>query len=165
MRLLLSSKFGKDAVFASTSRSVPHGMSEEQLFYSALICNVHPQARLLELSADLNQARAQPQPQSSIEVRGGGSPYPLLDAFILGHCKRMCPSGGQAFISSWSREGHRIFLRIQGHRYCEHVNREHSRSNVKYVIDIRGGSFYQCCNCQRCQGFKSPSRPLPLDLI
>jgi len=45
MRLLLSSKFGREAVFASTIRSLPRGMSEEQLFYSALICNVHPQAR------------------------------------------------------------------------------------------------------------------------
>ena len=178
MRLLLSSKFGKDAVFASTSRYLPRGMSEEQLFYSALISNVHPHARLLELATQLaiqsinNHLLVQPMsipPQalpSNSEANVGISPYPLLDSFILGHCKRMCPTGGQPVIHSWSttrRDGKIwVVFDIRGHRYCAKVDREHSQNNIGYVVDLHGGTFYQ--TCLGCVSYKSPARPLPLEL-
>ena len=170
MRLFLSSKYGKQARLRPTDRSVPQSMSEKQLFYSALISNVHPHARLLELATQpaIQSMNQQPRANSKSEAHVGGSPYPLLDSFILGHCKRMCPSGGEPCIHSWlatERDGKTwVMFNMRGNRFCAKVDREHSRSNVGYVVDIKQGTFHQTCFSNTCRGFKSPANPLPRDV-
>ena len=133
--------------------------------------NVHPNSRLLDVTVVRQTVNQPPSaPSASLERAGqqNGCPYPLLNLFILGHCKRMCSTGGEPFIHYCSvskQEGkHWVLFTIKGHRYCAKVNREHSHSNVRYVVDLKAGTFYQTCHSSKCGGYKSPAHPLPKEV-
>ena len=159
-----------NATLQSTGRFMPHGMSIQQIFYCSLITNVHPNSRLLVV----RQAQPVPLPDQPVPPQTlpsnsvahvGVSPYPLIRQCILDHCKTMCPNGGQPVIHAWSmtkRDGKTwVMFDMRVNRYCANVDREHSQSNVGYVVDLKKGIFYQTCLSSKCKGFKSTSYLLP----
>lgn len=50
-------------------------------------------------------------------------------------------------------------------RYCERIGRQHKSNHVIYVVDLRRAVFYQKCHDPDCRGYRSPLRPIPMDVI
>lgn len=50
-------------------------------------------------------------------------------------------------------------------RYCERIGREHKSNHVMYVVDLRRADYYQKCHDPDCQGYRSPLRPIPWNVI
>jgi len=50
-------------------------------------------------------------------------------------------------------------------RYCEHIGREHKSNHVMYIVDFQRAAYYQKCYDPDCQGYRSPLRPVPWDVM
>jgi hypothetical protein len=50
-------------------------------------------------------------------------------------------------------------------RYCEHIGREHKSNHVMYIVDFQTAAYYQKCYDPDCQGYRSPLRPVPWDVM
>ncbi|KAG8080625.1 hypothetical protein GUJ93_ZPchr0007g4556 [Zizania palustris] len=50
-------------------------------------------------------------------------------------------------------------------RYCEHIGREHKSNHVMYIVEFQRAAYYQKCYDPDCQGYRSPLRPVPWDVI
>nr|XP_023887818.1 DNA-directed primase/polymerase protein-like [Quercus suber] len=50
-------------------------------------------------------------------------------------------------------------------RYCERIGRQHKSNHVMYIVDLRRAVYYQKCYDPDCRGYRSPLRPIPIDVI
>ncbi|VVA11184.1 PREDICTED: DNA-directed primase/polymerase [Prunus dulcis] len=189
-RLALSSKAGKNSVLLPTGRFKAMDMqSEEEMFMASLICNLDVDCeKLLVCKTDLdciktlhfdtevnrNFGKCYSWPQEFALNGGttdasatyflGKSPFPALDAFIESVATVGNVSGK---IRSWywfSEFGHMVYS-MSRNRYCERIGRQHKSNHVIYVADLRRAAYYQKCHDPDCRGYRSPSRPIPLDII
>ena len=96
-------------------------------------------------------------------------PFPEVEAFLLEVCRCKAPDS-QPRIRSWAlfadADDRRdvLVVNINGHRFCENVNREHKSNGVYYIIDYRLDAFYQRCYDPDCSGFRGAVMPLPKGL-
>lgn len=189
-RLALSSKAGKNSMLLPTGRFKAKDMqSEEEMFMASLICNLDVDCeKLLVCKTDLdciktlhfdteinrNFGKCYSWPQEYALNGGttdasatyflGKSPFPALDAFIESVATVGNVSGK---IRSWywfSEFGHMVYS-MSRNRYCERIGRQHKSNHVIYVADLRRAAYYQKCHDPDCRGYRSPSRPIPLDII
>ncbi|PON58210.1 DNA primase, UL52/UL70 type, Herpesviridae [Parasponia andersonii] len=188
-RLALSSKAGKNSVLLPTGRYRVKNMCEEDMFMASLICNMDVDCeKLLVCKMDLlcvktlqfntevnhNSGRCFSCPQeltldgcgidASATYFMGKSPFPALDTFIESVASIGNVSGK---IRSWylfSDYGLMVYS-MSRNRYCERIGREHKSNHVMYVVDLRRADYYQKCYDPDCRGYRSPLRPVPLDII
>lgn len=55
-----------------------------------------------------------------------------------------------------------IAYRVQGTKYCKHVNRPHRSNGIFFVVSIAQRTFVQRCYDPDCRGFESPPIQIPL---
>jgi len=94
----------------------------------------------------------------------GKSPFPALDGFIESIASFGNVSGK---IRSWfwfSQESLIIYNTLRS-RYCENIGREHKSNHVFYIVDFQRAAYYQKCHDPDCQGYRSPLRPVPWDVV
>ncbi|XP_057988737.1 uncharacterized protein LOC110637438 isoform X2 [Hevea brasiliensis] len=180
-RLALSSKAGKSAVLLPTGRFKCKDMCEEDMFMASLICNMDADCeKLLVCKMDLdcvktlhfdtetnhcsrrfNTSRGN---DASTTYTTGKSPFPYLDNFVESIASIGSVSGK---IRSWywfSEYGLTVYS-MSRNRYCERIGRQHKSNHVIYVVDLRRAIYYQKCHDPDCQGYRSPLRPIPINLI
>ncbi|CAN1267587.1 DNA-directed primase/polymerase protein [Linum perenne] len=187
-RLALSSKAGKSSFLLPTQRFKCISMEEEDMFMASLICNVDSDTdRLLVCKMDLEcikklhfdtevnysvTTKYREPSNNGTSSRGppitssteGKSPFPALDRFVECIASTGNTSGK---IRSWywfSEDGLMVYSMLRN-RYCERIGREHKSNHVIYVVDLKWGFYYQKCHDPDCQGYKSPFRPVPIDMI
>lgn len=150
----------------------------------ALVCNVDVGARLLESFIDQQaggsrgsgagagsgaDAGSGTRPgrtlgAGSVSTRFGPSPFLELDAFITSHC---CSEGGmQGSIRSWVHfaDCALMLYNIRGNRWCGRIGRAHASNGIYLSVDMAGGFWCQRCYDPECRGWRSPCRPLPLEV-
>uniref|UniRef100_A0A803PQA3 DNA-directed primase/polymerase protein n=1 Tax=Cannabis sativa TaxID=3483 RepID=A0A803PQA3_CANSA len=188
-RLALSSKAGKSSVLLPTGRCRAKNMSDEEMFMDSLICNMDADCekllvckmdllctKILQFNTEVNHSYEQryscPQElalngcgiNSSATYLMGKSPLPALDTFI----ESIASTGNvPGKIRSWylfSDYGLMVYS-MSRNRYCERIGREHKSNHVIYVVDLRRADYYQKCHDPDCRGYRSPLRPVPLDII
>ncbi|XP_011076097.1 DNA-directed primase/polymerase protein isoform X2 [Sesamum indicum] len=188
-RLPLSSKAGKSAVLLPSGRFKCKDMDEEEVFMASLICNMDADTeKLLICKMDLECVKAlhfeteitnniQKYPgfpekfdlnactsDASTNYLMGKSPYPALDVFV----EAIASSGnvpGKIRSWYWFSEYGLMVYSMSRNRYCERIGREHKSNHVIYVVDLRRAVYYQKCHDPDCQGYRSPLRPVPDDVI
>ncbi|KAI4347596.1 hypothetical protein L6164_008397 [Bauhinia variegata] len=188
-RLHLSSKAGKSSVLLQTGRFNCKDMGEEDMFMASLICKMDVDCqKLLVCKADLdciktlhydtevnynvgNYLQFPPELTSdtctsdvSTTYLIGKSPFPSLDRFVESIASIGNISGK---IRSWywfSDYGVMIYS-MSKNRYCERIGRQHKSNHVIYVVDLRRAVYYQKCHDPDCRGYRSPLRPIPIELI
>ena len=85
----------------------------------------------------------------SRSYRGGESPLPKLDCFILQISKR---GGINGKIRSWSMEGsHFMSYQMSENRYCENIGRAHRSNNIIWNVDFKAKTYWQTCHDPECQ--------------
>ncbi|XP_072987088.1 uncharacterized protein [Typha latifolia] len=182
-RLPFSSKAGKSSFLSPTGRFKCKNMNEKQVFMESLICRMDKNCtKLLVCKMDLDckktlcfDSEVSVQEKSSIipfDVHRsdfvtsyfmGKSPFPALDAFVESIASIGSISGK---IRSWywfSPYGLMVYSMSRS-RYCERIGREHKSNHVIYVVDLQKAGYYQKCHDPDCRGYRSPLRPLPLDV-
>ncbi|XP_060971352.1 uncharacterized protein LOC115717545 isoform X2 [Cannabis sativa] len=163
--------------------------SDEEMFMDSLICNMDADCekllvckmdllctKILQFNTEVNRSYEQryscPQElalngcgiNSSATYLMGKSPLPALDTFI----ESIASTGNvPGKIRSWylfSDYGLMVYS-MSRNRYCERIGREHKSNHVIYVVDLRRADYYQKCHDPDCRGYRSPLRPVPLDII
>ncbi|KAJ6960816.1 uncharacterized protein [Populus alba] len=181
-RLALSSKAGKNSVLLPTERFKCKDMCEEDMFMSSLICSMDVDCnkllvckvdmecmKTLQFDTEVNndyRRHCTPKefPLNGVPSDTGNSPFPALDKFIESIASIGNISGK---IRSWywfSEYGLMVYS-MSRNRYCERIGREHKSNHVMYVVDLRRADYYQKCHDPDCQGYRSPLRPIPWNVI
>ena len=50
-----------------------------------------------------------------------------------------------------------VFLTYEiagSYRYCHNIERHHKSNNVKFIVDIQHGSYFQMCHDENCKEFR-----------
>lgn len=188
-RLALSSKAGKTSVLLPTGRHARTKMCEEDMFMASLICNVDADCeKFLVCKMDLDCvktlqfemeekcnfgrhfsfAKEAPLTGGMRDIPAtscmGRSPFPAVDNFV----ESVASTGsvaGKIRCWYWFSEYGLIVYSMSRNRYCERIGREHKSNHVMYVVDLRRAAYYQKCHDPDCRGYRSPLRPIPIDVI
>ncbi|XP_068635004.1 uncharacterized protein [Aristolochia californica] len=188
-RLALSSKAGKKSVLLPSGRFKCKNMNEEQMFMDSLICRMDVDCKkLLICKMDLEcmktlhfDAEISGGDKQNLEGRKdivlrsctsdlpgtyltGTSPFPALDRFV-GSIASTGNVSGQIRCWYWFSEFGLMVYSMLRNRYCERIGREHKSNHVMYVVDFRTAGYYQKCYDPDCKGYRSPLRPIPLDIV
>lgn len=188
-RLALSSKAGKTSVLLPTGRFKCKEMCEEDVFFASLICNMDNDCeKLLICKTDIDCVKTlhydtevnhenMKQPSSLQQYRFdacpsdasktyfmGKSPFPALDAFIVSVAS-IGNVSGKIRCWYWFSEYNLMVYSMLRNRFCERIGREHKSNHVMYVVDLQWALYYQKCYDPDCRGYRSPSRPIPLEII
>ena len=150
-------------------------LPDESMFMHSLVANVDPMSRLLTCSTSDAEGRSFTYSEGrSVKVEGksslqaGSSPYPNIDRFVIDICKNKINDMARAVtIRSWTSmdDNSILIFNISGYRYCDNICREHKSNGVFFVIDTKQGIWYQKCYDPDCRGYKSPSCPMPSDIL
>ncbi|XP_004309176.1 PREDICTED: coiled-coil domain-containing protein 111 homolog [Fragaria vesca subsp. vesca] len=189
-RLALSSKAGKKSVLLPTGRfKAKDMMSEEEMFMASLICNLDADCeKLLVCKSDLDciktlhfdtevnpsfgKSYSWPQEfalsgctsDASATYFMGKSPFPALDAFVE-FVATIGNVSGKIRSWYWFSEFGLMVYSMSRNRYCERIGRQHKSNHVIYIADLRRGVYYQKCHDPDCRGYRSPSRPIPWNIV
>nr|XP_011470309.1 PREDICTED: DNA-directed primase/polymerase protein isoform X3 [Fragaria vesca subsp. vesca] len=190
-RLALSSKAGKKSVLLPTGRFKAKDMmqSEEEMFMASLICNLDADCeKLLVCKSDLDciktlhfdtevnpsfgKSYSWPQEfalsgctsDASATYFMGKSPFPALDAFVE-FVATIGNVSGKIRSWYWFSEFGLMVYSMSRNRYCERIGRQHKSNHVIYIADLRRGVYYQKCHDPDCRGYRSPSRPIPWNIV
>ncbi|XP_038708929.1 DNA-directed primase/polymerase protein isoform X2 [Tripterygium wilfordii] len=186
-RLALSSKAGKNSFLLPSGRFKCKDLREEEMFMASLICNIDLDCeKLLVCKMELDCIKTlhydteenhnfkkeyygAPQVLSACsgDVSAtyflGKSLFPSLDNFIESVASIGNISGK---IRSWywfSEYGLMVYS-MSRNRYCERIGRQHKSNHVMYIVDLRRAVYYQKCYDPDCRGYRSPLRPIPMDV-
>ncbi|KAM0880001.1 hypothetical protein ACQ4PT_033872 [Festuca glaucescens] len=186
-RLAFSSKSGKKSFLMATGRFKCKNMNDKELFMESLICRLDDDCdKLLICKLDLDckkmlhfhseasvpriQRRNCPDAINTYrsnfpqEYTYGRSPFPALDGFIESIASFGSVSG-KIRCWYWFSEYGLIVYSMSRSRYCEHIGREHKSNHVMYIVDCQRAAYYQKCYDPDCQGYRSPLRAVPWDVI
>ncbi|XP_062186501.1 uncharacterized protein LOC133890073 isoform X2 [Phragmites australis] len=186
-RLAFSSKSGKKSFLVPTGRFKCKEMNDKDVFMESLICRLDDNCdkllickldweckKTLHFDSEVSMPRIQGRNcKDSIttyrsdfprEYTYGRSPFPALDGFI----ESIASFGNvPGKIRSWywfSQYGLMIYSMSRS-RYCEHIGREHKSNHVMYIVDFQRAAYYQKCYDPDCQGYRSPLRAVPWDVM
>lgn len=186
-RVAFSSKSGKKSFLVATGRFKCKNMNDKEVFMESLICRLDDDCdKLLICKMDLEckktlhfdsevsmtriQGRNCKDPIATyrsdfpLEYTYGRSPFPYLDGFIESIASFGNVSGKIRCWYWFSQYGLMIYS-ISRSRYCEHIGREHKSNHVMYIVDFQRAAYYQKCYDPDCQGYRSPLRAVPWDVI
>lgn len=186
-RLAFSSKSGKKSFLVPTRRFKYQEMNDKDVFMESLICKLDDNCdkllickldleckKTLHFDSEISMPRTQGRSYKDTiatyrsdfphECTYGKSPFPALDGFIESIASYGNVSGK---IRSWywfSQYGLMIYSMSRS-RYCEHIGREHKSNHVMYIVDFQRAAYYQKCYDPDCQGYRSPMRHVPWDVM
>ncbi|XP_039825181.1 DNA-directed primase/polymerase protein-like isoform X2 [Panicum virgatum] len=185
-RLAFSSKSGKKSFLVPSRRFKCKETNDKDVFMESLICRLDDNCdkllickldleckKTLHFDSEFSMPRIQGRNKEPIvtyrsdfphEYTYGKSHFPALDGFIEFIASLGNVSGK---IRSWywfSQYGLMIYSMSRS-RYCEHIGREHKSNHVMYIVDIQRAAYYQKCYDPDCQGYRSPLRPVPWDVM
>ncbi|OEL19097.1 hypothetical protein BAE44_0019875 [Dichanthelium oligosanthes] len=185
-RLAFSSKFGKKSFLVPSKRFKCKEMNDKDVLMESLICRLDDNCdkllickldleckKTLHFDSESSMPRIHGRNRDPIstyrsdfphEYTYGKSPFPALDGFIESIASFGNVSGK---IRSWywfSQYGLMIYSMLRS-RYCEHIGREHKSNHVMFIVDFQRAAYYQKCYDPDCQGYRSPLRPAPLDVM
>ncbi|GAB2265148.1 hypothetical protein Dimus_000213 [Dionaea muscipula] len=180
-RLALSSKAGKTSMLLPTGRFRCKDMNEADMFMASLICNMDEDCekllickmevdcmKTLHFDTEMNCNYRKFSTACAPEVSGTcfmeKSPFPALDAFIISVAS-LGNVAGKIRCWYWFSQYGLMVYSMSRNRYCERIGREHKSNHVMYVVDLQWALYYQKCYDPDCRGYRSPSRPIPLDVI
>ncbi|KAJ6684082.1 hypothetical protein OIU85_007740 [Salix viminalis] len=163
-RLALSSKAGKNSVLLPTERFKCKDMCEEDMFMSSLICSMDVDCnKLLVCKMDMECMKTlQFDTEVNNDYRRHCTPkeLPLNESIAsIGNIS------GKIRSWYWFSEHGLMVYSMSRNRYCERIGREHKSNHVMYVVDLRRADYYQKCHDPDCQGYRSPLRPIPWNVI
>ncbi|RCV12959.1 hypothetical protein SEVIR_2G319800v4 [Setaria viridis] len=185
-RLAFSSKSGKNSFLVPSRRFKCKEMNDKDVFMESLICRLDDNCdkllickldleckKTLHFDSEFSMPQIHGRSKNSIstyrsdfpqESTYGKSPFPALDGFIESIASFGNVSGK---IRSWywfSQYGLMIYSMLRS-RYCENIGREHKSNHVMYIVDFQRAAYYQKCYDPDCQGYRSPLRPVPWDVM
>ncbi|XP_014670251.1 PREDICTED: DNA-directed primase/polymerase protein-like isoform X2 [Priapulus caudatus] len=145
---------------------------EELTFLQSLVTNVECTAETRILNCDREQSQKrygnEAYPAQARDAVEGyeHSPFTEVDCFVE---KLIARNGRRGHVRRWVYFARTELLSydIAGNRYCENIKRQHRSNNVRIVVDLKNGVYYQKCydpECQR-QNFKSREWSLPIEVI
>ncbi|KAG5227434.1 DNA-directed primase/polymerase protein [Salix suchowensis] len=180
--LALSSKAGKNSVLLPTERFKCKDMCEEDMSMSSLICSMDVDCnkllvckmdmecmKTLQFDTEVNndyRSHCTPKelPLNGVPSDTGNSPFPALDKFIES-ISSIGNISGKIRSWYWFSEYGLMVYSMSRNRYCERIGREHKSNHVMHVGDLRRADYYQKCHDPDCQGYRSPLRPIPWNVI
>ncbi|KAL7254166.1 hypothetical protein ACSBR1_008546 [Camellia fascicularis] len=152
-RLPLSSKAGKNSILLPTGRFKCKNMSEEDVFMASLICNMDVDCeKLLICKMDLDCVKVlqfDTEVNSDFQKQSGAS-----QEFTLNSCT--------SDVSRTYLMGKSPFPALDA--FVESIASVRNVS-VMYIVDLRRAIYYQKCHDPDCRGYRSPLRPIPIDVI
>ncbi|XP_065615961.1 uncharacterized protein LOC111994508 isoform X1 [Quercus suber] len=188
-RLALSSKAGKNSVLLPMGRFKCKDMCEEEMFMASLICNMDADCEKLlvckmeldcvktllfdtEENHNIGNYYSAPQEFALSACTSnltttyflGKSPFPALDKFVE-FIASIGNVSGKIRSWFWFSEYGLMVYSMSRNRYCERIGRQHKSNHVMYIVDLRRAVYYQKCYDPDCRGYRSPLRPIPIDVI
>ncbi|OVA02115.1 DNA primase [Macleaya cordata] len=190
-RVALSSKAGKRSVLLPTGRFKCKNMREEEMFMESLICKIDGDCQKLlickldsecmktlcfnseVLNSNCEEHFSAPDVLALHACSNdlpttyfmGKSPFPALDIFVESIASTGNVSGGKIRSWYWFSDYGVMVYSMSRNRYCERIGREHKSNHVMYIVDFKRAVYYQKCYDPDCKGYRSPIRPIPMDVI
>lgn len=161
-RLFLSSKFGKETCL---KRLATDDEDPKATFYDSLVTHVNS-IHLLQFKDHEYEEVVKPHhPSHSFSSSQGGSsslsPFPEVDDFVVSLVNDL-ETGRTGYVRKWTQNGSFLTYDIAGSfRYCHNVERHHKSNNIRYVVDIQNGHYFQMCHDENCRDFRSNVYELP----
>jgi hypothetical protein len=157
-RLYLSSKSNKNSFLFPVGKAAR--WSDEQIFFSTLICNCenkHAELITVEsLGYNLRNSLAGcinlPFKSDMSELQA------LVSAFQSG---MGCLRTANIRSISYQPEAGKVLIQVSGNRFCRNINREHKSNHIFLVIDLPSSSIHQRCTDPDCSQFRSNEFPIP----
>lgn len=60
----------------------------------------------------------------------------------------------------------RLYLDVQGSRWCNNIGRQHESNGVRWVVDLAEGKAWQTCwDRGTCAGYRSPALLCPDEVL
>ena len=172
-RLYLSSKFGKNnpLVVSNIDTSCSHLSNldasdrSHRIFLMSLISYVPGEMEAMKLDNVLKPDTVkQPPAPGNNSYTLSASPYPEIEDVIssLVH---------PGYIESWRPLKHFngdlaasvILYNIEGNKYCQNVQRQHSHNRIYYLFNLLNLTLVQACNS--CVGYRSPPIQIPENAV
>jgi len=174
-RLYLSSKFGKDAILKQVASSTANQKNigsalqshsdDQKVFLDSLVTEVNNSVHLLQFTEDYligpSSHQSSINHSSSNQSSINQTAFPEIDDFVLSLVNEL-ETGRTGYIRKCSTNGPFLNYDIAGSfKYCHNVERHHKSNNIRWVVDIEKGHYFQMCYDQNCKDFRSNSFQLP----
>ncbi|XP_066488261.1 DNA-directed primase/polymerase protein isoform X2 [Tiliqua scincoides] len=176
-RLFKSSKASNGTILdiAEDNKFVPKSVknicTEQQYFFSSLICNIRYSDSLKILFCDNPEKKREKSvcldgrvSSLCLDPMGGYqcSPYPEIDSFVVSLVSKDNVQGGIRRWNYFSLEQLLVYD-ISNYRWCWNIGRAHKSNNIMIVVDLKKEIWYQKCHDPVCraENFKSECFPLP----
>lgn len=179
-RLYKSSKAGDCTILdiAEDNKFVPKPVkntcTEQQYFFSSLICNIRFSDSLKMICCD-NPEKTMGK-SVYLDGRASGlcldpiegyqcSPYPEIDNFVVSLVSKDNIQGGIRRWNYFSFEQLLVYD-IFNYRWCWNIGRAHKSNNIMIVVDLKKEIWYQKCHDPVCraENFRSECFPLPAEI-
>ena len=158
-RVYLSRKFGKSNTLhlSDAANDSWNFKTDEDIFKASLISNVTDQKRVIRYK-ETRSANVSATPSLRVNSTSGKykSPYHEIENMISA---KVYPG----FIRDCIYQPNRLIFPISGNRYCENVEREHTRNNIYFIVRLEDLTFTQACHS--CTGFRGEPNIIPPSLI
>ena len=166
-RTFHSSKFGKTAVLelSDWSKSIlDPPICDKKVFRDSLVTCIDTTGnRVLNFSGKqmLYSNLEKRMPRKSLPGQNRSeyqtSPFPEVDDYI----KSLLDLPGYIRKSLWKPQEQALEYEIAGYRYCDNVQRQHKSNNIRFVVLLGRGIYFQMCHDPDCKDFKSKDYHLP----
>jgi len=164
-RLFLSSKFGKET-FLKLIHDGGVGRSDPKAtFYDSLVTCVNS-IHFLQFKDHEDQVVLQTHGSrggcsAAASSSQSCSPFPEIDDFVASLVNDL-ETGRTGYVRKWVQNGSFLTYEIAGsYRYCHNIERHHKSNNVKFIVDIQHGNYFQMCHDENCKEFRSNVFQLP----
>ena len=155
-RLYLSEKYGKSnpLVVSKLDTSVEKlSLTQDiefEVFKSSLITLIQDGSKEVKMTVNNKLTTSIESRHQNHHFTSGSSPFPDVEEFIL---KKIQPGGRIRVWKFYESETNCILYSIEGWRYCENVQRHHSRNNIFFICNLYTMTLVQ--GCHTCFGFRS----------
>lgn len=165
-RTYLSSKFGrKQSLTLSEASKMQHSeLSEKDVFLKSLITWIeNPGSDHIKIPGVAHVGSTPsdysvPVCSKSAVQTSQRSLFPEVDQFI-----EVLIKPGSIRKIEWKPSLMTLEYEIQGYRYCYNVQRWHRSNNIRYIVLLNQGVYFQMCHDPDCQDFKSEDMKLPVN--
>ena len=83
---------------------------------------------------------------------GNVSYFPEIDSFVRDLIRA---DNGYIRKSTMPKDSDLLLYELAGnYKFCENIGRHHRSNNVRIVVDLKLGQYYQTCHDPDCENFK-----------
>ena len=167
-RIYRSSKLGKEQhLLVSKSNEFPI-ISEQEFLLQSLVVGVGSSSNEKFLTCEATE-RKEVKATKSKEVVDKDPPrmvtrHKQLDEFVINFIHNT--KGNQhAVIEDIKPAESGLCFAYIGSFWCMNVQRKHSKNRSYFIANMKLGTVYQKCFSGKCENFRSPSAPIPIDIV